>query len=119
MKLTKGLPSISSMFYKQLIRSQILNAPKRKSSWQCCLALLGPTSVKAARKTLMKLTPQLCCPQSEGVGESKFPLLNVDVPHYHPSRGQFYKTQNTVKLQKNQIIFFNKLDYLNNDNTNV
>ncbi len=28
---------------------------KRHSSWQCRLALLGPTSVKAARKTLMKL----------------------------------------------------------------
>ncbi len=30
---------------------------KRKSSWQCHLALLGPTSVKAAHKTLAKLTP--------------------------------------------------------------
>ncbi len=30
---------------------------KRKSSWQCHLVLLGPTSVKAAHKTLAKLTP--------------------------------------------------------------
>jgi len=29
----------------------------KKDSQQCHLALLGPTSVKAARKTLMKLTP--------------------------------------------------------------
>jgi len=32
---------------------------KRQSSWQCRLALLGPTSVKAACKTLVKLTPAL------------------------------------------------------------
>ncbi len=30
---------------------------KRQSSQQCHLALLGPTSVKAASKTLVKLTP--------------------------------------------------------------
>jgi len=33
---------------------------KRQSSQQCGLALLGPTSVKAARKTLVKLTPGHC-----------------------------------------------------------
>jgi len=49
--------SISSTFYEQLLRSQILNAQKRQSSWQCCLALLGPTSLKAAGKMLVKLTP--------------------------------------------------------------
>ncbi len=35
---------------------------KRQSSWQCCLTrlvLLGPTSVKAAHKLLVKLTPGL------------------------------------------------------------
>jgi len=32
---------------------------KRQSSQQCHLALLGPTSVKAARKLLAKLTPGL------------------------------------------------------------
>ncbi len=42
-------------FYEQLLRLQILNVQKKQSSWQCCLALLGPTSVKAARKTLVKL----------------------------------------------------------------
>jgi len=31
---------------------------KRQSSQQCHLALLGPTSVKAARKTLVKLTTE-------------------------------------------------------------
>jgi len=30
---------------------------KRQSSQQCHLALLGPTSVKAAHKKLVKLTP--------------------------------------------------------------
>jgi hypothetical protein len=30
---------------------------KRQSSQQCHLALLGPTSVKAVSKTLVKLTP--------------------------------------------------------------
>jgi hypothetical protein len=30
---------------------------KRQSSQQCHLAVLGPTSVKAARKMLVKLTP--------------------------------------------------------------
>jgi hypothetical protein len=30
---------------------------KRQSSQQCLLALLGPTSVKAARQMLVKLTP--------------------------------------------------------------
>jgi len=30
---------------------------KRQSSQQCHLALLGPTRVKAAPKTLVKLTP--------------------------------------------------------------
>jgi len=32
---------------------------KRQSSHQYHLALLGPTSVKAARRTLMKLTPSI------------------------------------------------------------
>jgi len=30
---------------------------KRQSSHQCCLALFGPTSIKATHKMLMKLTP--------------------------------------------------------------
>jgi len=30
---------------------------KRQSNWQCRLVLLGPTSVKAARTMLVKLTP--------------------------------------------------------------
>ncbi len=49
--------SISSTFYGQLLRSQIPNEQKKTSSWLYCLALKGPTSVKAARKMLMKLTP--------------------------------------------------------------
>jgi len=49
--------SISSTFYVQLLRMQIPNAQKRQSSQQCRLALLGPTGIKAVRRTLMKLTP--------------------------------------------------------------
>jgi hypothetical protein len=37
----------------------IPNAQKRQSSQQCHLALLGSTSLKAASKTLVKLTPVL------------------------------------------------------------
>jgi len=43
------------MFYEQLLRAQIPNAQKGQSSQQCNLALLGPMSVKAAHKMLMKL----------------------------------------------------------------
>ncbi len=53
----RDLVSISSMFFVQLLRSQILNAQKRQSSQQCHLALLGPTGVKAVHRVLMKLTP--------------------------------------------------------------
>jgi len=35
----------------------IADPEKRQSSWQCPLVLLAPSSVKAARKTLGKLTP--------------------------------------------------------------
>jgi len=52
----RHLGSISSTFYKQLLRSQIPNAQKRQSSWLCRLVLLEPMSVKAARKTLVKWT---------------------------------------------------------------
>jgi hypothetical protein len=36
---------------------------KRHLCQQCHLALLGPTSVKAARKTLVELTPDLATPK--------------------------------------------------------
>ncbi len=55
------LGSISSTFYVQLLRTQIPNVQKRQSSQQCHLGLSGPTSVKAARKTLVKLTQGLFC----------------------------------------------------------
>jgi len=38
---------------------------KRKSSQQCYLALLGPTSIKAARKMLVKLSPDVCSHQDD------------------------------------------------------
>jgi hypothetical protein len=49
------------MFFEQLLLPQIMKAPKRQSSQQCCFALLGLTSVKAARRMLMELTPNLIC----------------------------------------------------------
>jgi len=49
--------SISSTFNEQLLHAQNPNAQKRQSCQQCRLALLGPTSVKAARKALVKLIP--------------------------------------------------------------
>jgi len=39
------------------LHAQIPNGQKRQQSHQCRFALLGPTRVKAAHKTLMKLTP--------------------------------------------------------------
>jgi len=44
-----------SMYSFYARRSQMCK--KRQSSWQCRLALLGPTSVKAVSKMLVKLTP--------------------------------------------------------------
>jgi len=63
------------------------NEQKRQSSQQCCLALLGPTGVKAIRRTLMKLTPNLFVHTKSGhsfdefwLKEKKmFSLKNVQV----------------------------------------
>ncbi len=49
--------SISSTFYEQLLRSKIPKVKKIQSSCQSFFALLGSMSVKAVRKTLVKLTP--------------------------------------------------------------
>jgi len=46
------------MFYKQLLRAQIPKAQKRQSGQPCHFTLLGPMSIKAAHKMLMKLTPE-------------------------------------------------------------
>jgi hypothetical protein len=52
------LGSISSMFYEQLLRAQIPKGHKDSlCSQQCRFTLLGPTSIKAVRGMLMKLTP--------------------------------------------------------------
>jgi len=56
------LGSISSTFYEQLFSTQIPKAQKRPSSCQPLLALLGSACVKAAYRTLMKLTPGLNVP---------------------------------------------------------
>jgi len=46
---------------------------KRQSSQQCCLALLGPMSVKATRKMLMKLSPDWCDCAARGI------IKNVEI----------------------------------------
>jgi hypothetical protein len=55
---SRGRGLISSMFYKQLLRSQIQHAQKRQSCHHCLFAPLGSAKAKAARRTLMKLTPR-------------------------------------------------------------
>jgi len=47
------------MFYKQLLQEQITKAQRRQSSCQPFLAILGFVSSKAARRALMKLTPDV------------------------------------------------------------
>jgi len=47
------------MFYIQLLHPQIPKAEKDTDDLTVFLMLLGSTSVKAARKMLMKLTPDL------------------------------------------------------------
>ena len=51
--------SISSMFYEQLLRSQVPKVQKTCVKSSSFFALLGSGSVKAARRTLLKLTPNL------------------------------------------------------------
>jgi hypothetical protein len=50
--------SISSTFYEQLSRPQIPNAQKRLTILLSLLALLISAQVKAALRTLAKLTPE-------------------------------------------------------------
>ncbi len=53
-----GQVSISSTFYEQLLLEQILKVQKTARGLNCIFALLGSAWLKkAARKTLMKLTP--------------------------------------------------------------
>jgi len=49
--------SILSTFYSHILQKQIPKAQKWQSSYQWHFALLGSMRVKAACKTLMKLTP--------------------------------------------------------------
>ena len=49
--------SISSTFYEQLLRVHTPKALKKTAKSSSFFALLGSTSVKAACRTLMKLTP--------------------------------------------------------------
>jgi len=66
--------SISSKFYKQLLHTQIPKAQKRHSSCQS-IVLLGSAHLKAALKTLMKLT--LGCHGTQGRREKV-----SDVPQF-------------------------------------
>jgi len=54
-RMTRAQFHQRSMYSFYARRSQMRK--NRQSSWQCCLTLLGPTSVKAVHKTLMKLSP--------------------------------------------------------------
>jgi len=62
----------------KLLRAKIPNAQKRLSSQKCCFARLGPTSVKAVCKMLVKFAPEVCaCPREcvrepRGVWNTKF-----------------------------------------------
>jgi len=51
--------SISSMFYEQLLRTQIPKAENFTGNMTVIFALLGSAHVKAARRSLMKLTPDV------------------------------------------------------------
>jgi len=51
---------------------------KRQSSQQCCLALLGPTGIKAVQRTLMKLT------LGGNLVKKKFSLKQVKVSLENP-----------------------------------
>jgi len=63
----KSTPSVNfNKFYKQLLHMQISKAQKDTDDLTFFFALLGSSSVKAARKTLVKLTPgplKNCCPK--------------------------------------------------------
>ncbi len=49
--------SISSMFFEQLLLLQITKAQKKTVKPAVSFVLLGPTSLKAVRRMLMKLIP--------------------------------------------------------------
>ncbi len=81
--LCTPLGSISSTFHEQLLRPQIPKAQKRQSSQQCCLTLLGPTSVKAFHKMLMKLTPGLRSIVGHCYSKNQFLLLLLFLLHFN------------------------------------
>ncbi len=66
MKLTLGLNFIKVLQAAFTLADHEC-AKKRQSSWQCCLALLGLASVKAARKMLMKSTWSLLSQSNEAL----------------------------------------------------
>jgi len=95
------LSSISSMFYIQLLHPQIPKAEKDTDDLTVFLMLLGSTSVKAARKMLMKLTPDLsgvqCIACSVKVGYDFYSSVLVSLEQFcwwsrmtsPPSTGSF------------------------------
>jgi len=52
-----NLVSISPMFYERIFRVQIPKVQKRLTTWLSFIALLGSARIKAACRTLLKLTP--------------------------------------------------------------
>jgi len=53
------LLSISSMFYEQLLHAQIMQGQKKTDNLTVFFMLLGSARIKAASRTLIKLTPSL------------------------------------------------------------
>jgi len=63
--------------------AKVLKAHKLQSSYQCCFALLGSVRVKAASKTLVKLTP--------GVGVDDGSHWQKDGGGFRDGGGYFYR----------------------------
>jgi len=56
--LVQELGSNSPTFYEQLLHTQIPKSTKKTDGLTVFFALLGSSLIKAARKMLMKLTPE-------------------------------------------------------------
>ena len=58
-EVSRVLGSISPTFYEQLLRVQRSRKRKKQLNLTFFLAILGSVLAKAARKTLVKLTPEM------------------------------------------------------------
>jgi len=124
---------ISTMFYEQLLRAQIPIVQKRQSNQQCCLALLGPTSVKAAHKTLVKLTqghlysgsqpsnssnflfvyqrPSIGLKFTHFVASESFLVWNSDFEQNEKSLVDHQKSSEVNRLRNSALVYFKHYMY--------